>query len=340
MLFDGRAVIDNIFFRVGQLAKRHVGAHAHLAADIGHQRPHQRVPGGDRALVNAQRFIRHQRGAVHRAHDAGAAAGAAGALAVEGELFSAGGDEACAAHRADQLLPGCNGQVRRVIMPVRAAVGRQAGEHQPQTVQQLGAGAKRAADTRHTGALVQGQRGRNIQHLVHIRAGRLGHAPPRIGGKRLQIAAGPFGIQYAERQRRFARPGHPGDADDAVQRDIDVDVFQVVHTRAAHPDGLRFCSGGKLFLGRVHEKDLAYMFDATRVLDLSAFIIAQPGGVRPCVQRLDKAPYRAYNQRKWQKAAVESSKKQFVAFFQNFLLTSPRNLCILVRQPFEVKYAI
>ena len=318
MLFDGRAVIDNIFFRVGQLAKRHVGAHAHLAADIGHQRPHQRVPGGDRAFVYAQRFIRHQRGAVHRAHDAGAAAGAAGALAVEGELLSAGGDEACAAHRADQLLPGRDGQVRRVIMPVRAAVGRQAGEHQPQTVQQLGAGAKRAADTRHTGALVQGQRGRNIQHLVHIRAGCLGHAPPRIGGKRLQIAAGPFGIQYAERQRRFARPGHPGDADDAVQRDIDVDVFQVVHTRAAHPDSLRFCSGGKLFLGRVHEKDLAYMFDATRVLDLSVFIIAQPGAFVHACSALTKRRTGPTIKENGKKRRWKAAKNNLLRFFKTF----------------------
>ena len=37
------------FSLFGQVAERHIRAHAHLAADVGHQRPHQAVPRRDRA---------------------------------------------------------------------------------------------------------------------------------------------------------------------------------------------------------------------------------------------------------------------------------------------------
>ena len=238
VLFHRRALVDDLLFPVEQLPERHIGAHAHGPADIHHQRPHQRVPGGHGALLDGQTFVRHQGGAVHRAHHAGTAAGAAGTLAVEGQLLGAGGVKMGAALGTDQLLPGGHRQGGRQIMPVGAAMAGQTGEHQPQTVQKLGAGAEGAADARHTRPLVQGQRGGHIQHLIHRGLGRLGHAPAGVGGQGLQIAAGPFRVEHPQCQRGFPRTGHTGNSHNFIQRHVHIHVFQVVHPRAADLDGV------------------------------------------------------------------------------------------------------
>jgi len=61
MLFLCRSVINDILLPLRQLAKRHIYAHAHLLADISHQRPHEAVPRCNSALLYGKRFIRHQR---------------------------------------------------------------------------------------------------------------------------------------------------------------------------------------------------------------------------------------------------------------------------------------
>ena len=88
VLLLGRTVVDDVLFLFRQVAEGHVGAHAHRAADIRHQGPHQAVPRGDRALVDGQGVVRHQcieetidpELTIDRADDAGAAAGLARAL--------------------------------------------------------------------------------------------------------------------------------------------------------------------------------------------------------------------------------------------------------------------
>ena len=239
VLFHGGTVVDDVLFLCRKRAERDVRADAHRPADVGHQRPHQRVPRRDSALVDRERFVRYERAAVDRPHDAGPAAGGAGALAVEGQLLGARREEAHAAHGAGQRLALRNGQRRREIMPVRAAVAGQAGEHQPQTVEQLRAGAEGAADAGHAGPLVQSERGRHVQHLVHVGLCGLRHAPPGVGGEGLEIAPGALRIQHAEGQRGLPGAGHPGDADDPVQRHVDVDIFQIVDSCAPDFDCLR-----------------------------------------------------------------------------------------------------
>ena len=123
---------------------------------------------------------------------------------------------------------------RLQIVPVRAAVGGEPGEHQPQAVEQLRAGPERAADARHAGALPQGKGRGDIQHLVHARLLRLCHAPPGVGGQGFQIAPGALRIQHAQRKRGFPGAGHARDPHDPVQRNIHVDIFQIMHFRPAH----------------------------------------------------------------------------------------------------------
>ena len=76
----------------------------------------------------------------------------------------------------------------------------QAGEHQPQAVQQLGASAEGAANARHAGPLVQRQRRRDVKHLIHAGLGGLGHPPPGVGGQGVQVAARALGIQHTQCQ--------------------------------------------------------------------------------------------------------------------------------------------
>ena len=124
-------------------------------------------------------------------------------------------------------------------MPVGAAVAGQAGVHQPQAVEQLRPRAEGAADSRHAGPLVEGQGRRDIQHLVHIRPGRLGHPAAGVGGQGLQIPPGALGIQNPKCQRGFSRAGYPGDADDLVQLNFYVNIFQIVDSGAPDLDLVR-----------------------------------------------------------------------------------------------------
>ena len=101
-------------------------------------------------------------------------------------------------------------------MPIGAAVAGQTGVHEPQAVEQLGPGAKGAADARDAGPLVQGQRSRNVQHLVHARPGGLRHPAAGVGGQGIQVAPGALRIQHAQCQRGFAGAGHARNAHDLV----------------------------------------------------------------------------------------------------------------------------
>ena len=67
---------------------------------------------------------------------------------------------------------------------------------------------------------------------------------PRIGRQRLDVAALAFGINGVEGQRGLAGTGQAGDHDQAVARQVDVDVLEVVRARAANAD-------------HVHGQDLA-----------------------------------------------------------------------------------
>ena len=122
---------------------------------------------------------------------------------------------------------------------MRAHVRGDAGEQEPQTVEQFGHRAERRTDARHRGPLVQGQRGRHVQYFVHLGATGLGQAASRVRGQRLQVAPRTFRIQHAERQRALARTGDAGHAHQFAQRNVDVDVLQVMHARPAHFDRLR-----------------------------------------------------------------------------------------------------
>ena len=121
------------FFR--QLAERHVGAHAEVAGDVLHQRPHQRLPRAHGAFVNREGVVRYKGAFVHNAHDAGAVTFAARALAVEREFLRGRREKFRTANGAHARLTRRDGQCRLNVVPVRATVACKARVHQAQAVE-------------------------------------------------------------------------------------------------------------------------------------------------------------------------------------------------------------
>ena len=233
VLLLGGSVVDDGLLLGREVTEGDVGAHAHGAADVGHQRPHQGVPRGDGALVDGEALVGDEGGAVDRADLAGALAAGARAAAVEGEVLRARRLKGDAADGTDERALGGDVQRGGDGVAVGAAVLGQAREHQAQAVEQLRAGAEGGADARDAGALAQGERGGDVERLVDLGAGGLGQAAAGVGGERLEVAAGALRIEDAEGQRALAAAGDPRHGDDFAQGDRDVDVLEVVDARPA-----------------------------------------------------------------------------------------------------------
>ena len=201
VFFLGRAVIDDFFFPVGQVAERYVGTDAHRATDIGHQRPHQGIPGRNRAIVDGETVIRHQCRQIDGPYHACSVTGAACALTVESQFLGGRCIKRDAAFGTAQRLSGGDSQRGFQIMPVRTTVICQSGKHQAKAVEQFGSRTEGAANAGNARTLAQCQSGGYIQHFIDLRSGGLRHPPPCIGRKRFQIAPRSFGIQDTQRQR-------------------------------------------------------------------------------------------------------------------------------------------
>ena len=234
-----RAVIDDLLLLVAQFSEGHIGPHPHGPAHVCHQRPHQAVPGRHSPFIDGQALVGDQARPIHRPHCSGASAAFAGAAAVEGQILRADDRDRGSTHRAAHVLLRREVHRRRDLMPVRAPIDRQPGEHEPQTVEQFRHRAEGAADPGYAGSLMQRQGRRHVAHLVHLGLCGLGHSSPGIGGQGFQIAAGALRVQDPQGQRRLSRSGHAGDPHDLMQRDIHIHVFQIVYTRSPNLDFLR-----------------------------------------------------------------------------------------------------
>ena len=236
MLFFGRTVVDDFLFLGRKVAKRHVRSHAHGAANVGHQRPHQRVPGRDGSLVDGKAFVGHERTLVDLANDARTRTRRARSRRVERKVLGARRIEQRAALGADQLFAGCDGERRRHEVTVRADVARKPRVHQPEAVAEFRKRAESTADVRHRGALVKRERGRHVLYLVHVGGFGLGEPAARVRGQRFEVAARALGVQHAQRERRLAAPRHAGYRHEFSERYVYVYIFKVMHARAAHYD--------------------------------------------------------------------------------------------------------
>ena len=106
--------------------------------------------------------------------------------------------------------------------------GAGARPQEAQIVVDLGDGAHGGARVAAGGALLDGDRGG--QSLDHIHIGLLHDAEelPGVGGEGLDVAALPLRVDGVEGERRLPGPGQPGDDDEPVARQFDVDVAEVV----------------------------------------------------------------------------------------------------------------
>ena len=66
-----------------------------------------------------------------------------------------------------------------------------------------------------------------------------------VGGERFDVAALAFGVDGVEGERGFARAGDAGDDGQLAVRYVAVDIFEVVHPRAADGDLVRQCSASR-----------------------------------------------------------------------------------------------
>ena len=119
-----------------------------------------------------------------------------------------------------------------------------AAKEQAQAVVELGHGAKGRAHAWHTRTLMQCECRRHVQHLVHLSMLCLCQPTAGISAERLQVTTRALGIQNPQRQRALTRTRHAGNAHEPSQRNIDIDVLEVMDTRATHLDStwlLRHC---------------------------------------------------------------------------------------------------
>jgi hypothetical protein len=58
----------------------------------------------------------------------------------------------------------------------------------------------------------------------------------RVRRQRLDVAALPFGVERVEGERALARAGQPGDDDQPMARQVEIDVLEVVRARTADAD--------------------------------------------------------------------------------------------------------
>ena len=240
MLLNRRTVKHNVALLRRELVKRHVGTHTHLACHLLHQIPHERAPRKHRAFVDSLGLVGHQARLVHLAHDTGAAAGGTRAAAVKGKVLGTRRVELTAALGARERQARGHVKARLHARPaVRTHVMGATAKEQTQAIVELGHGTKGRAHTRHAGALMQCERRRYVQHLVHLGMFGLRQTAAGIGAKRLQVATRALGVKNAQCQRTLARTRYASNTHELSQRNIDIDVLEVVHTRATYLYSLR-----------------------------------------------------------------------------------------------------
>jgi len=83
------------------------------------------------------------------------------------------------------------------------------------------------------------ERGGNVEHLIHVGFRGLREAAARIGGEGLQIPTGAFRVQHPKREGRFSGARDTRDPGDFPERNIDINIFEVMDAGSAHLNMIR-----------------------------------------------------------------------------------------------------
>ena len=134
-------------------------------------------------------------------------------------------------HLVDHLADGLGVECGAVLGAARLA---HTGEEQAQIVVDLGDRADGGARVVGCRLLFDGNGWRKPFDVIDI--GFLHHREKLAGvsRQRLHVAPLPLGIERVECQRRLSGTGQSRDHDQPVARNVEVDVLQIVRTRAAH----------------------------------------------------------------------------------------------------------
>jgi hypothetical protein len=138
------------------------------------------------------------------------------------------------------LQDGINDLLRRLLLDGPVAFGAvrvaDAGEQQPQVVVDFGDGADRRARVVAGALLVDRDRRRQARDVLDVGLVHLAQELARVARQALDIAPLPLGIDGVEGQRRLAAARQPGDDHQAIPRERQVDVLEVVLPRTADLD--------------------------------------------------------------------------------------------------------
>src|SRR5206468_5349971 len=133
----------------------------------------------------------------------------------------------------DHLLDGLR---RNDLAAARAVRHAHAREQHAKVVVDLGDGADGRARVLRRGLLFDRDRGREPLDRVHLGLLHLLEELPGVRRQRFHVAPLTFGVDGVEGERRLARAREPGDHDELVTRDLEVDVLEIVLAGAADDD--------------------------------------------------------------------------------------------------------
>jgi hypothetical protein len=129
---------------------------------------------------------------------------------------------------------------RRTGFAAAAAVQhRRAREQQLQVIVEFGHRADGRARRAHRIVLIDRDGGRNALDAIDRRLVHAIEELARVRRESLDVAALTFGVQGVEHQRRFSRAADAGHDDQFVERQIEVEILEIVLARAANADRIR-----------------------------------------------------------------------------------------------------
>ena len=114
--------------------------------------------------------------------------------------------------------------------------GAHPGEQHPEVIVDFGGGGHGGAGVPGGGALFDGDGRGQPFDILHVRLVHEFQELPGVGRQGLHVAALPFGIKDVEGQGGFARTAHPGDHDEPVAGQFQVDILEVVFPGAPDND--------------------------------------------------------------------------------------------------------
>src|SRR6185369_8958032 len=111
------------------------------------------------------------------------------------------------------------------------------GKEQLKVIVQLGHGADGGTRRAHGPALIDGDGRWNALDAFHVGLVHAVEELARVGGKTFDVAALTFSIEDVERQRRLSRTADAGDDGERVQRNIKIEILEIVLSGAADANG-------------------------------------------------------------------------------------------------------